>query len=52
MQIEIVKNRFAPDGKPDVDKIQHGDHRPSVFRAPFVSIYIDMMRGEARRIKG
>ena len=32
LQIEIVKDRFASDDQPDVDKIQHGDHRPSELR--------------------
>jgi hypothetical protein len=28
-QIETVKDRSAFDGKPDVDKMQHGGHLPS-----------------------
>jgi hypothetical protein len=32
VQVEIVEDRFAPDGQPDVDKVQHGVHRPSALR--------------------
>jgi len=38
VQVEIMKDRFASDGQPDVDKIQHGDHRPSALLVTFASI--------------
>lgn len=31
VQIETLKDRLASDDQPDVDKIQHGDHRPSAL---------------------
>jgi len=48
----VLKDRFAGDGPSDVDKVQYGIHRPSALRVTIVFMFIDIMRGEARRIKG